>query len=176
MDHSICIVLNVRIGSTFPTASTHSSAPKPASSRPLSIRFRTSDSPPVEILYAHQDKNPTLFQASVASGACGIAYAGVSAGGIFSQARFAAAKPYNATDILIIATHRIYVAVRLAYIIAPICSATVSLQYSFFLAATIHLYKIDRCLLSVGESSNRYGSMPGRTADCCGSGKKRKSG
>jgi L-asparaginase len=60
----------------------------------------------VDILYAHQDMDPLLFNASYTSGAQGIVYAGMGAGGISSKARLAASALYNATNIPIVSSHR----------------------------------------------------------------------
>jgi L-asparaginase len=60
----------------------------------------------VDIIYAHQDMNPSLFNASVESGAQGIVYAGVGAGGTSGKASLAAEAVYNATGIPIVASHR----------------------------------------------------------------------
>ncbi|KAF1362836.1 L-asparaginase [Lizonia empirigonia] len=60
----------------------------------------------VDILYAHQDMDPALFNASVASGAHGIVCAGVGAGGLSAKANLAAEELYNATSIPIVASHR----------------------------------------------------------------------
>lgn len=60
----------------------------------------------VDILYAHQDMNPALFNASVAAGAQGIVFAGVGAGGVSGKANTAAQELYNATHIPIVASHR----------------------------------------------------------------------
>ncbi|KAI4646838.1 hypothetical protein J4E93_005062 [Alternaria ventricosa] len=60
----------------------------------------------VPILYAHQDMDPSLFNASYASGARGIVYAGVGAGGVSSKAALAAEELYNVTGIPIVASHR----------------------------------------------------------------------
>ncbi|KAJ8116928.1 hypothetical protein OPT61_g1759 [Boeremia exigua] len=60
----------------------------------------------VDILYAHQDMDTALFNASAAAGAEGIVYAGVGAGGMSSKANIAAEELYNATGIPIVASHR----------------------------------------------------------------------
>ncbi|PSN62144.1 L-asparaginase [Corynespora cassiicola Philippines] len=60
----------------------------------------------VDIIYAHQDMNPSLFNASVESGAQGIVYAGMGAGGVSGKANLAAEEVYNATHIPIVASHR----------------------------------------------------------------------
>jgi L-asparaginase len=60
----------------------------------------------VPILYAHQDMDPSLFNASYASGAQGIVYAGVGAGGVSDKAALAAEELYNATGIPMVASHR----------------------------------------------------------------------
>lgn len=60
----------------------------------------------VDILYAHQDMNPALFNASYETGAEGIVYAGVGAGGMSQKASLAAEEFYNATGIPIVASHR----------------------------------------------------------------------
>ncbi|KAF2659213.1 Asparaginase/glutaminase, partial [Lophiostoma macrostomum CBS 122681] len=60
----------------------------------------------VDILYAHQDMDAYLFNASYAAGAEGIVYAGVGAGGMSATASLAAEELYNATGIPIVASHR----------------------------------------------------------------------
>jgi L-asparaginase len=50
--------------------------------------------------------NPSLFNASVESGAQGIVWAGVGAGGVSSKASRAAEAVYNATGIPFVASHR----------------------------------------------------------------------
>ncbi|KAF2265741.1 L-asparaginase [Lojkania enalia] len=60
----------------------------------------------VDIIYAHQDMNPALFNASIESGADGIVIAGVGAGGTSSKAALAAEQVYNATGIPFISSHR----------------------------------------------------------------------
>lgn len=60
----------------------------------------------VDVLYAHQDMSPALWNASVEAGAKGIVYAGVGAGGMTSKANLAAEEVYNATQIPIVASHR----------------------------------------------------------------------
>ncbi|KAF2188075.1 L-asparaginase [Zopfia rhizophila CBS 207.26] len=60
----------------------------------------------VDIIYAHQDMNPMLFNSSVSSGAKGIVLAGVGAGGMSSKANAAAEAVYNATGMPIVASHR----------------------------------------------------------------------
>lgn len=60
----------------------------------------------VDILYAHQDMDPALFNASYAAGAKGIVFAGVGAGGLSKKASFAAEEFYNATGTPIVASHR----------------------------------------------------------------------
>ncbi|CAI6271480.1 unnamed protein product [Periconia digitata] len=61
---------------------------------------------PIDILYAHQDMNPALFNASYASGAQGIVYAGVGAGGMSAKADLAAEELFNATGLPIVSSHR----------------------------------------------------------------------
>ncbi|KAJ4301667.1 hypothetical protein N0V90_003760 [Kalmusia sp. IMI 367209] len=60
----------------------------------------------VDILYAHQDMDPTLFNSSYAAGATGIVFAGVGAGGLSKVASQAAEGLFNATGIPIVASHR----------------------------------------------------------------------
>jgi len=60
----------------------------------------------VDMLYAHQDINPALFNASADGGADGIVYAGVGAGGMSSVALLNAERVFNATGIPIVASHR----------------------------------------------------------------------
>lgn len=65
-----------------------------------------TDLPQVNILYAHQDMDTTLFAASATAGAQGIVYAGVGAGGMSGKAQEAAETLFNATGIPIVASHR----------------------------------------------------------------------
>lgn len=60
----------------------------------------------VDILYAHQDVNPALFNSSYAAGAEGIVFAGVGAGGLSATASEAAESLFNATGIPIVASRR----------------------------------------------------------------------
>lgn len=60
----------------------------------------------VDVIYSHQDMNPTLFNSSVSSGSQGIVFAGVGAGGTSRKAALAAEEVYNATGIPIVASHR----------------------------------------------------------------------
>jgi L-asparaginase len=60
----------------------------------------------VDILYAHQDMDPLLFNASVQAGAQGLVFAGVGAGGLSDKAADALEELYNATNIPIVASHR----------------------------------------------------------------------
>lgn len=66
----------------------------------------TTDLAQVDILYAHQDMDPALFNASYASGAQGIVFAGVGAGGMSAKASEAAEALFNATGIPIVGSHR----------------------------------------------------------------------
>lgn len=60
----------------------------------------------VDIIYAHQDMDPKLFQSAVDNGAEGIVWAGVGAGGVSSKAQEAAEAVYNATSTPFVASHR----------------------------------------------------------------------
>lgn len=60
----------------------------------------------VDVLYAHQDVDPALFNASYAAGAQGIVFAGVGAGGLSAKASDAAESLFNSTGIPIVASHR----------------------------------------------------------------------
>lgn len=62
--------------------------------------------PMVDILYAHQDMDPQLFNSSYANGARGIVFAGVGAGGLSKTASTAAYALYNQTGVPIVASHR----------------------------------------------------------------------
>lgn len=62
--------------------------------------------PKVDILYAHQEMDPELFQAAVLLGAEGLVMAGVGAGGVSGAASEALETIYNATGIPIVASHR----------------------------------------------------------------------
>lgn len=64
------------------------------------------DLPMVDILYAHQDMDPLLFNSSVQNGAEGIVLAGVGAGGMSRTATAAAEGVYNQTGIPMVASHR----------------------------------------------------------------------
>ncbi|KAF2690432.1 L-asparaginase [Lentithecium fluviatile CBS 122367] len=66
----------------------------------------STDLAQVDILYAHQDMDPTLFNASYAAGAQGIVFAGMGAGGLSSVARLAAEELFNATGLPMVASHR----------------------------------------------------------------------
>ncbi|KAK5090540.1 hypothetical protein LTR05_000713 [Lithohypha guttulata] len=65
-----------------------------------------TDLPMIDILYAHQDMDPGLFNSSVVNGAEGIVLAGVGAGGISARASIAAEAVYNATGVAMVASHR----------------------------------------------------------------------
>ncbi|KAF2645429.1 L-asparaginase [Massarina eburnea CBS 473.64] len=60
----------------------------------------------VDILYAHQDMDPALFNASYTAGAQGIVYGGSGAGGMPAKAKQAAEALFNATGLPIVASHR----------------------------------------------------------------------
>ncbi|KEF63012.1 L-asparaginase [Exophiala aquamarina CBS 119918] len=62
--------------------------------------------PSINILYAHQDMDPELFNSTVENGAEGIVVAGVGAGGMSSVAARSAEAVYNATGIPMVASHR----------------------------------------------------------------------
>lgn len=65
-----------------------------------------TDLPHVDILYAHQQANGALVNASYESGAEGIVFAGVGAGGLTPAYSLAAEELYNATGIPMVASHR----------------------------------------------------------------------
>ncbi|CAN9194897.1 unnamed protein product [Alternaria alternata] len=125
------IVLNDRIGSAFYTTKNNANtldtffsteagqlgvfinqvpyfffAPSEPVSRVVFDVTNVTDLASVPILYAHQDMDPSLFNASYASGAQGIVYAGVGAGGVSDKAALAAEELYNATGIPMVASHR----------------------------------------------------------------------
>ncbi|RYN59376.1 L-asparaginase 2-4 [Alternaria tenuissima] len=125
------IVLNDRIGSAFYTTKNNANtldtffsteagqlgvfinqvpyfffAPSEPVGRVVFDVTNVTDLASVPILYAHQDMDPSLFNASYASGAQGIVYAGVGAGGVSDKAALAAEKLYNATGIPMVASHR----------------------------------------------------------------------
>ncbi|KAI4636420.1 hypothetical protein J4E83_001375 [Alternaria metachromatica] len=125
------IVLNDRIGSAFYTTKNNANtldtffsteagqlgvfinqvpffffAPSEPVGRVVFDVTNVTDLASVPILYAHQDMDPSLFNASYASGAQGIVYAGVGAGGVSSKAALAAEELYNATGIPMVASHR----------------------------------------------------------------------
>ncbi|KAI9888692.1 MAG: hypothetical protein M1814_006502 [Vezdaea aestivalis] len=62
--------------------------------------------PQVDILYEHQEASPALVNASIASGARGIVFAGVGAGGIPPLVSLAAYQNYNATGFPFVASRR----------------------------------------------------------------------
>ncbi|SMR57353.1 unnamed protein product [Zymoseptoria tritici ST99CH_3D1] len=64
------------------------------------------DLPKVDILYAHQDMDGLLFSAARDSGATGIVYAGVGAGGMPAKATVLAEELFNATGVPVVASHR----------------------------------------------------------------------
>ena len=130
-DRGTMIVLNDRIGSAFYTTKNNANsldtffsteagqlgtfvnqvpyffyAPSEPVGRVVFNVSNITDLARVDILYAHQNMNPTLFNASVVSGAEGIVYAGVGAGGMSSEAILAAEKLYKATSVPIVASHR----------------------------------------------------------------------
>jgi L-asparaginase len=117
------IVLNDRIGSAFYTTKNNANtldtffsteagqlgvfinqvpffffAPSEPVGRTVFDVSNITDLATVDIIYAHQDMNPALFNASYAAGAEGIVYAGVGAGGVSSRAALAAEELYNATS------------------------------------------------------------------------------
>lgn len=130
-DRGAMIVLNDRIGSAFYTTKNNANsldtffsteagqlgsfvnqvpyfffAPAEPVGRIVFDVSNVTDLAQVDILYAHQDMDPALFNASVASGAHGIVCAGVGAGGLSAKANLAAEELYNATSIPIVASHR----------------------------------------------------------------------
>lgn len=62
--------------------------------------------PLIDILYAHQDMDPELFNSTIEHGASGIVLAGVGAGGMSRVAAAAAEAVFNATAIPMVASHR----------------------------------------------------------------------
>ncbi|KJX98000.1 hypothetical protein TI39_contig446g00002 [Zymoseptoria brevis] len=64
------------------------------------------DLPKVDILYAHEDMDGVLFSAARNSGARGIVYAGVGAGGMSAKASVLAEELFDATGVPIVASHR----------------------------------------------------------------------
>ncbi|KAF2855628.1 L-asparaginase [Plenodomus tracheiphilus IPT5] len=125
------IVLNDRIGSAFYTTKNNANtldtfssteagqlgvlvnqvpyffyAPSEPIGRTLFNITNVTDLAQVDILYAHQDMNPALFNASFSAGAKGIVFAGVGAGGMSRKASLAAEEFYNATGTPIVASHR----------------------------------------------------------------------
>ena len=66
----------------------------------------TTDLAQIDILYAHQDMAPDLAQFAVASGAQGLVFAGMGAGGLSGKATTAAGVLFNATGVPIVASHR----------------------------------------------------------------------
>jgi L-asparaginase len=130
-DRGTMIVLNDRIGSAFYTTKNNANtldtffsteagqlgvfinqvpyffyAPSEPVGRVVVDVSDVTDLAQVDVLYAHQDMNPALFNASYEAGAKGIVYAGVGAGGMSSMASTAAEELYNATGIPIVASHR----------------------------------------------------------------------
>lgn len=93
----------------------------------------------VDILYAHQDMNPALFNASYESGADGIVYAGVGAGGMSRKATLAAEEFYNATGTPIVASHR-----------SP--DGTVPADDGFIISSGVYNPQKSRILLQLGLS------------------------
>jgi L-asparaginase len=66
----------------------------------------TTDLAQIDILYAHQDMAPDLASYAVASGAQGLVFAGMGAGGLSSKASAAVGALFNATGVPIVASHR----------------------------------------------------------------------
>ncbi|KAF1993058.1 L-asparaginase [Amniculicola lignicola CBS 123094] len=131
MNRGTMITLNDRIGSAFYTTKNNANtldtffsteagqlgvfinqvpyfffAPSEPVGRTVFNVSEVSDLAKVDILYAHQDMDPALFNASIAAGAEGIVYAGVGAGGLSRVASLAAETAYNATGIPMVASHR----------------------------------------------------------------------
>lgn len=130
-DRGAMIVLSDRIGSAFYTTKNNANSLDTfystevgqlgffinqvpyfyyAPSQPIGIqRFNISGMavlPKIDILYAHQDMDGTLFGAATTAGAQGLVFAGVGAGGWSSSAQSAAEVVYNATGVPIVASHR----------------------------------------------------------------------
>ncbi|KAF2719544.1 L-asparaginase [Polychaeton citri CBS 116435] len=130
-DRGIMITLNDRIGSAFYTTKNNANSLDTfysteagqlgffinqvpyfyyAPARPIGLQHfdlaNITDLPQVDILYAHQDMDVTLFNSAVAGGARGVVYAGVGAGGLSSAARQAAEAVFNATEVPMVASHR----------------------------------------------------------------------
>jgi L-asparaginase len=66
----------------------------------------TTDLAQIDILYAHQDMAPDLASYAVASGAQGLVFAGMGAGGLSGKASTAVGELFNATGVPIVASHR----------------------------------------------------------------------
>ncbi|KAM0713258.1 hypothetical protein Q7P35_000710 [Cladosporium inversicolor] len=66
----------------------------------------TTDLAQIDILYAHQDMAPDLASYAVASGAQGLVFAGMGAGGLSGKASEAVGALFNATGVPIVASHR----------------------------------------------------------------------
>jgi L-asparaginase len=62
--------------------------------------------PEIAVLYAHQDMDGILFSMAKESGAEGIVYAGVGAGGMARKARVLADELFNSTGVPIVASRR----------------------------------------------------------------------
>lgn len=130
-DRGTMIVLNDRIGSAFYTTKNNANsldtffsteagqlgtfvnqvpyfffAPSEPVGRTVFDVSNTTTLAQVDIIYAHQDMDPTLFSAAVEGGAQGIVYAGVGAGGVSSKASAAAQQVYNETGVPMVASHR----------------------------------------------------------------------
>ncbi|KAH4932494.1 hypothetical protein HBI37_146620 [Parastagonospora nodorum] len=130
-DRGAMIVLNDRIGSAFYTTKNNANTLDTFSSteagqlgvfinqvpffffapaRPVGqVHFdvaNVTELAQVDILYAHQDMDPYLFNATVDGGAKGVVFAGVGAGGTSSAAALNMERVFNATGIPIVSSHR----------------------------------------------------------------------
>lgn len=130
-DRGTMITLNDRIGSAFYTTKNNANsldtffsteagqlgffinqvpyfyyAPSEPIGRTLFDITGVDSLPQVDIIYAHQEMDVNLFNAAVTSGAKGLVFAGVGAGGISSKASAAAEAVYNETNTPMVASHR----------------------------------------------------------------------
>ena len=83
----------------------YSSASTPRNKPQFNIK-NALNLPRVDILYGHQEANPYLIKASADSGAKGIVFAGVGAGGWNSDGLKVAQQVFNETGIPMVFSHR----------------------------------------------------------------------
>ncbi|KAF7192655.1 L-asparaginase 2-4 [Pseudocercospora fuligena] len=130
-DRGAMITLNDRIGNTFYTTKNNANSLDTffstearqlgffidqvpyfyyAPSKPIGLKHfdisNKTDLPKVDILYSHQDMDPSLFASAYTAGAEGLVFAGVGAGGWSRAASTAAETLFNATNVPIVASHR----------------------------------------------------------------------